>query len=157
MFVWRQSDRAGHLKVNFKLTFLGILLGLFVSSCGENKFTQCEQIFKIARGVTENSKNVIYTNHEQPMEMKSWLNAAGMINKAANKIRALHINDSELIRYQNRLVRVYRIYSQATYDAVNARENKNFDALEAARMDANKAGEIQQSLIKEINTYCLNK
>ena len=157
MFVWRQGDRAAHLKVNFKLTFFGILLGLFVSSCGENKFTQCEQIFKIARGVTENSKNVIYTNNEQPMEMKSWLKAAEMMNKAANKIRALHINDSKLIRYQNGLVRVYRIYSQATYDAVNAREGKNFDALESARIDAEKAGEMQQSLIEEINSYCLNK
>ncbi|WP_019507975.1 hypothetical protein [Pleurocapsa sp. PCC 7319] len=157
MFVGRQSDRTVYLRVNGKLTFLGILLSLLVAGCGENQFTQCEQIFQIAHNVTENSKNVSYTNDEQPTEMRSWLKAAEMMNKAANKIRALHINDSELIRYQNRLVRIYRIYSQATYDAVNARESKNFDALEAARIDANKAGEMQQSLIKEINTYCLNK
>lgn len=157
MFVGRQGDHSRHLQVNCQLTFLGILLSLLVSGCGENKFTQCEQIFQIAHGVTENSKNVSYTSDGQPTEMRSWLKAAEMINKAANKIRALHINDSELIRYQNRLVRIYRIYSQATYDAVNARENKNFAALETARIDAKKAGEMQRNLIQEINAYCLNK
>ena len=164
MLVLSQGDRSkgGGLpssggKANRNLIFLGILLSLLVSSCGENKYTQCEQIFQIARSVTENSKNVSYTNDEQPTEMKSWLKAASVMNKAANNIKALHINDSELIGYQNRLVTIYRIYSQATYDAVNARESKNIEALEAARIDANQAGEIQQSLIKEINAYCLNK
>lgn len=136
---------------------MGIMLSLSISSCGENRFTQCEQIFRIARGVKENSSNVSYTNQEQPSVMKSWLEAASMIDQAADKIEALHINDSELIGYQNQLVTVYRIYSQATYDAVQARENKNLEALKTARIDAQTAGEMQQSLIKEINAYCLNK
>lgn len=113
--------------------------------------------FRIAEGVKKNSQNVSYTNQEQPTVMKSWLEAASMINQAADKIEALHINDSELIGYQNKLATVYRIYSQATFDAVQARENKNLEALKAARIDAQTAGEMQQGLIQEINAYCLNR
>jgi hypothetical protein len=144
-------------KNSHKLILMGIILSLLISSCGKNRFTQCEQIFRITRGVKEHTKNVSYTNKEQPTEMKSWLEAASMFNQAADKITALHINDSELIRYQNQLVTIYRIYSEATYNAVQARENKNIEALKTARIDAQKAGEMQQSLIKEINAYCLNK
>lgn len=138
-----------------KLIVIGILLSLVVSGCSENKFTQCEQIFQIANSITENSKNVNDTNDKQQIEMKNWLEAANMLDIAADKIKALHIDDSELIGYQNGLVTIYRIYSQATYDAVNARESKNLKALKIARIHAEKAGEMQQSLIKEINDYCL--
>lgn len=136
---------------------IAILLSLLISSCGENKFTQCEQIFKVANEVTQSSKNVSYTNDEELTQMKIWLEAARMMERAANKIQALHINNSELIVYQNKLVTIYRIYSQATYDAVQARENKNLSALEAARINAQKAGEMQRNLIEDLNTYCLNK
>ncbi len=158
MLVGRQGNQLLKKDKNpHKFVLMGIVLSLLISSCGENRFTQCEQIFRIARGVKENSKNVSYTNKEQLTVMKSWLEVASMLNQAADQIEALHINDSELIGYQNQLVTVYRIYSQATYDAVQARENKNIEALKAARIDAETAGEMQQGLIKEINAYCLNK
>lgn len=158
MLVGRQGNQLLNKDKNpHKFVLMGIVLSLLISSCGENRFTQCEQIFRIARGVKENSKNVSYTNKEQLTVMKSWLEVASMLNQAADQIEALHINDSELIGYQNQLVTVYRIYSQATYDAVQARENKNIEALKAARIDAETAGEMQQGLIKEINAYCLNK
>ena len=148
MLVLRRNDRT--------FIWMGILLSLLVSSCGENKYAQCEQIFQITRSVIDNGKNVIYTNDEQPIEMRSWLEAARLMNQTADKIKALHIDDSELIGYQNRLVTIFQIYSQATYDAVTARESKNIEALKAARIDAETAGEMQQTLIKEINDYCLN-
>jgi hypothetical protein len=158
MLVGRQDNQLLKKNKSFhKVVLMGFTLSLLVSGCGKNRFTQCEQIFRIAEGVKENSQNVSYTNQEQPTVMKSWLKAASMINQAADKIEALHINDSELIGYQNKLVTVYRIYSQATFDAVQARENKNLEALKAARIDAQTAGEMQQGLIKEINAYCLNK
>ncbi|MGL4884001.1 MAG: hypothetical protein ACRC8K_23520, partial [Waterburya sp.] len=144
MLVGRQDNQLLKRHKNpDKFILMGIILSLLISSCGENRLTQCEQIFRIAQGVKENSQNVSYTNQEQPTVMKSWLEAASMINQAADKIEALHINDSELIGYQNKLVTVYRIYSQATFDAVEARENKNLEALKAARIDAQTAGEMQ--------------
>jgi hypothetical protein len=137
--------------------FLTILLSLFILGCSQSKLTQCEQIFRIASEVTNSSKNVSYTNDGDLSQMKIWLEAASTMNTAANNIEALHINDGELIKYQNQLVTIYRIYSQATYDAVEARESTNLESLEIARANAQKAGQMQQELIKNLNNYCLNQ
>jgi len=136
---------------------LAVASALLVWGCGENKLTQCEQIYRIAQGVTQGSKNVSYTNEEELNEMKTWLETARMMERAANQIQALHINNISLIEHQNKLATVYHIYSQATYNAVQARESKDLSALKLARTDAQKAGEMQQEVIKELNAYCLNK
>ena len=133
------------------------ILALLVSSCGENRLSQCEQIFRIAKGVNQRSKNVSYTSEDKLTTMKTWLETASIMERAADKIQALHVNNGELIPYQNQLITVYRIYSQATYDAVQARENKNLSALESARLDAQKAGKMQQDVIENLNAYCLNQ
>ena len=136
---------------------IAVLLGLLVSSCGESRLTQCEQIFRIAGEVTQKSNNISYTSNKELESMENWLEAARIMDRAANQIKELHINNSQLIKYQHQLITVYRIYTQATYDAVQARENKSLEALKAARLNAQKAGQMQQSLIKELNKYCLNQ
>ena len=143
-------------KTNLLLILLSILVGWIILGCEENKIAQCEQIFQIAHNLTQSNKNVSYLDAQQPVEMKSWLQAASKMEHAANNIKSLKINNSKLIQYQHQLATIYHIYSQATYDAVRARENKNLEALKSARNDATKAGELQQNLIQEINSYCLN-
>ena len=138
----------------------GIVFNLVLASCSETKYTQCEQIFKIAHQVNSEAKNIENVNsvaNELPQEMKSWLEAANLMNKAAQQIQALPINNVQLIKYQTGLANIYQIYSQATYDAVQARESKNINALISARDRANTAGEIQQKLVDEINSYCLDR
>lgn len=149
MFILRRGDRT---KI-----WLGITVSLLMFGCGENKYTQCEQIFQIAHRVVETNNNAVYISNEQPSEMKSWLQAADIMAQAAQQIKALPLNDIKLIEYQTGLVNIYRIYSQATYDAVKARESKNIEALQTAHSHAAKAGEIQKKLIKEINAYCVNQ
>lgn len=146
-------------KVAFRLVITGSFLCFLVSGCGENKYTQCKQIIHVASMVNENNQKLNYSDHknyEQPMEMKSWLEAAQTMNNTAENIRALSFVDSKLLGYQNKLANVYQIYSQATYEAVKAQESKNIEALETARIEAQKAGKIQQGLVKEINAYCLD-
>ncbi len=148
-----------HSKTNLLFILMSILAGFAILGCEENRTNrtaQCEPIFQIAHSVTESHKNISYVDAQQPVEMKSWLQAASKMDSAANNIQALKINDSKLIQYQHQLTTIYRIYSQATYDAVRARENKNLEALKSARNDATKAGKMQQSLIQEINAYCLD-
>jgi hypothetical protein len=156
MLVFRQGKLKASLTSNYQSILVIVILSLFTVSCEENKSSQCEQIFRVVRDVQQNNQNASDGN-EQSSEMKNWLQAANRFNQAADHMTVLKINHSELIRYQNQLITIYRIYSQATYDAVTARENKDVLALKSARQDAIKAGIIQQKLIQEINTYCLNK
>ena len=150
--IWRKE----HGNSNLQLILVSILGSLALFGCEENNQAQCEQIFQIAHNVTESNKNISYLDAQQPVEMKSWLQAASKMESAANNIKALKINNSQLIQYQHQLATIYRIYSQATYDAVTARENQNLEALKSARIDATKAGQLQQNLIQEINAYCVD-
>jgi Skp family chaperone for outer membrane proteins len=138
------------------------LVSLAVSGCSDAnaKYIQCEQIFKIAHQVDREAKNIESMNayvKELPQDMKDWLKAADLMEQAAGQIQALDFNTAELIQYQMGLANIYQIYSQATYDAVQARESKNINALISARDRANTAGEIQQKLVQNINSYCLKR
>ena len=136
---------------------IAILFSIFMSGCSKSKLTQCEQIFKIAARVNESISQVNYVNSGDSGQIKTWLEAAEIMNQAANNIEALHINDGRAIAYQTQLATVYRIYSQATYNAVRARENKSLEALKLARLETQKADIMQQEAIANINAYCLNQ
>lgn len=157
MLVCKQNPFRAYFK-RYRLLVLAIaFLSLFIFGCEENKLAQCGQIFQVARDVRTSNQNVSYINDQASFEMKSWLRAANKFNQAAEHLTALKINQRELINYQNQLATIYRIYSQATYDAVRARENQDFSALQLARSDAQKAGQLQEKLIQQINAYCLAK
>ena len=134
--------------------FVSMMLSLLILGC-EDKFSHCEPIFQIAHHVSDRSKELNRAGDRQ--EIKSWLQTADTMNRAADKLEALKTENSKLIQYQNQLATVYRIYSQATYNAVKARENKNIEILKSARNDAEKAGKMQRNLVREINAYCLTQ
>lgn len=161
MLVCRLNTFKTHLqsscsKSNYWSILVIVLLSFLVAGCKENNSTQCQQIFRIAQDVKTSNQHLGNVNKHSPGIMKNWLQAANEFNQAADHLAVLEINRSELINYQNQLITLYRIYSQATYDAVRARENQDLPALQSARQDAIKAGVIQQKLIQEINTYCLS-
>ncbi|MEL6927751.1 MAG: hypothetical protein AAFO95_03850 [Cyanobacteria bacterium J06600_6] len=143
---------------NLQTKLSGVIVGLsfLVFGCESPKYSQCEPIFAIARDVNQSNQNLNQVSNRQSLEMKVWLQAAHQFTQADARLRALRIESRELMQYQNQLARIYRIYAQATYDAVRARENKNFSALESARNNAAQAGILQRQLIQEINTYCLD-
>jgi hypothetical protein len=153
MLVSRQNTVKVLAQGNYWFVLVIVLLSLFAAGCEENQSAECEQIFRVAQDVQQSNQKISKSN-EQSDETKNWLEAANTFSQAADRIALLEINRSELIKYQNQLVTIYRIYSQATYDAVRARENKDLPTLQAARQDALKAEAMQQKLIREINTYC---
>ena len=150
------KDRSRNTHRIYTSVLVKIALSLLILGC-EDKFSQCEPIFQIAHHVSDRSKELNYTGARQLTEIESWLQTAGMMNRAADKLEALKTENSKLIEYQNELATVYRIYSQATYNAVKARENKNIEILKSARNDAEKAGKMQRNLVREINAYCLTQ
>lgn len=139
------------------LAFVNIMLSLLIFGCESNKFAQCEQIFQIARDVTTDNREFSRRDREQLGELEGWLQAAATMDRAADRLEALNIDNSKLIQYQSQLATIYRIYSRATYDAVNARENQNLASLKSARSDAEKAGDMQRNLIREIDAFCVNR
>ena len=154
-----KSDRSTHgiAAKNLLLVAVNITLGLFVFGCESHKLAQCEQIFQVAQGVTAQDRELNRLNREESTEVTSWLQTAKMMERAADRLEALNIDRSRLIQYRDRLATIYRIYSQATYDAVSAREQKNLAVLKSARNAAKQAGLRQQELVREINAFCLDR
>ena len=134
--------------------FCCVSLGLV--SCNNAKYTQCQQIIEIANQANHQTQEMI-SQSSQPIEPKIWLEAASIMNQAAEQINALSLDDPQLVNYQNNLVKIFRIYSQSTDDALEAREKRNLKALEAAVAEAKKAGLLKEELVSGINSYCLGK
>lgn len=135
---------------NLLLVAVNIMLGLLVFGCEKQKLAQCEQIFQVAGGVTAQDR-------EESTEITSWLKTAKMMDRAADRLETLDIEHGRLSQYRDRLAIIYQTYSQATYDAVSAREQKNLAVLKSARNDAKQAGLRQQKLVREINAFCLGR
>lgn len=136
---------------------LSMLVSLLANSCSDTKYIQCEQIIQIANSVVREKNKLIDNNSSVDIENKTWLQAARMINQAALRVEAINLQDPQLIKYQTDLAQVYRIYSQATYDAVRAKESQNRKALQVAHTDAEKAGRLEAKLGSVINNYCGDK
>jgi len=147
-----KSQKAGD---RAKWIWVIVCSSLLMSGCESDKLAQCDRIFMIVRDVNQSNQDLSSLDDGQSLEMKSWLQAANQFSQAADMLKDLEIERRELMEYQHRLARIYRIYAQTTYDAVRAQENKDLTALESARQDAEKAGVLQRQVIQEINSYCV--
>ena len=133
------------------------LISLGLVGCSNAKYTQCQQIIEIANQVNRQTQEIINQSGDLAIEPKIWSQAATIMTQGAEQIDILSLKDPQLVEYQNSLVEMFRLYSQATYDAIEARENKNLKALESAGEEAKKAGLLKEKLVMGINNYCLGK
>ena len=132
-------------------------IAIILSGCATTKYTQCEQIFNLARQVTNGSEAMTSTAKEQAIELKTWLEVSTLMDTAARQLEALPIENLQLNEYKTKLASVYQIYGAATLDAVKAREVKDLTALKAARARARSASQLQQEAVTQINAYCLSE
>ncbi len=132
------------------------LISFALVGCNNAKYTQCQQIIELANQANSQTQEVI-NQSSKPIESQVWLQAATMMEQAAEQIKGLSLDDAQLVNYQEKLVEVFRTYSQATNDAVEARKTKNLQALESAVEEAKKAGLLKDQLVTDINNYCLNE
>ncbi len=141
---------------NLLIIFCGIV-NIFFVACEPQKYAECEQMITLANNVTKQTQAIAENFSDRDQDLENWLEGSEIMTQAATSIEALEIKDSQLIEYQGSLADIYRVYSQATYDAVKARKYRNLPALQSARDNAKNAGEINNNLVKNINNYCLEK
>ncbi|HHP7229364.1 MAG TPA: hypothetical protein ACFCUY_00720 [Xenococcaceae cyanobacterium] len=133
------------------------LIALALVGCNNSKVTQCQQLITIANQVSRQTQEMINQTGDLALETQQWSQAARLMNQAAENITSLSLQDPQLREYQNSLVKMFRLYAQATDDAVQARADKNLVALKAANETAQKAGLLQEKLVSGINSYCLGE
>ncbi len=143
-------------KGNQLIIFCGII-NIFFVACESQKYAECEQMITMANNVTKQTQAIAQNYSDRAQDLENWLEASEIMTQAATSIEALELQDTQLIEYQGSLADIYRIYSQATYDAVKARETRNLQALQSARDDAKNMEKVTDNLVKNINDYCLKK
>lgn len=136
--------------------YLLCIISLILGSCSNAKYAQCQQIIEIANQVSSQTQEII-DGSGGSKEAKVWSKAITIMNLAADKLDTLSLQDPKLAEYQNNLAEIFRLYSQATNDAIEARETKNLKALKSAVAEAQQAGVLKEQLVKGINSYCLGK
>ena len=112
-----------------KSVVIASVLAWLIVGCQNQKYTQCQEIIAIANKATHQAQKIAASSSDRGKKLKTWLKAADVMNIAAQEIEGLSIKDPQLINYQGNLASIFRIYSQVTYEAVKARENKNLSAL----------------------------
>ena len=140
---------------NSLLIILWGFVGIFVVACESRKYDECKQIITLANKVTKETQAIAEKSSDRDQDLANWLEASEIMGQAAENIAALELKDSQLIEYQGSLADIYKVYSQTTYEAVRARENRNLSALQSARQEANNISEVNNNLVKNINNYCL--
>ena len=131
---------------------VSIVISFLTLSCAETKFSQCEKIYSIANSVASETESL--TNSGQETEMKTWLQAADTMEKAAQDMKSLNISDSKLQEYQSGFIKMYKAYAESTRNIVKAREIKDVAAAKNAQKKVQKAGDLEQELGNGINSYC---
>lgn len=127
-------------------------IALFISACGQSKIEQCNNIIEIANQAVNEAKQL--TNGGQTNDPEAMVQAADAMEQAAQDMEALELVDPELQEYRQGFIEMYEETSAATREFVEAFEQKDRPAAEAALSRLQRATNPEEELVQGINEYC---
>ncbi|MEC4803737.1 MAG: hypothetical protein SAJ12_00265 [Jaaginema sp. PMC 1079.18] len=127
-------------------------IALFASACGQSRIEQCNNIIEIANQAVNEAKQL--TNGGQTNDPEAMVQAADAMEQAAQDMEALELVDPELIEYRQGFIAMYEETSAATREFVEAFEQKDRPAAEAALSRLTRATRPEEELVQGINQYC---
>ncbi|MFW6358878.1 MAG: hypothetical protein ACOC0N_06655 [Chroococcales cyanobacterium] len=128
------------------------LISLITASCGNPTTTQCREIITIANETVNQARTV--TQGGQTNDPQAILQAADMMEQAAQDLEAIAVEDEQLQSYKEGFIAMYQDTSTATRNFVEAYEQKNREAAEEALTNLQEAMKPEQELVTGINNYC---
>lgn len=134
------------------LTLVAVICFLTVS-CGESKVKQCNKIIQIANQAADQSNKV--TEGGKKTNPEALLKTAEAMDKAAQDMKALKVNDQKLQAFQKGFTNMYRDTSKILRDYVAAFEKQDHKRADTAIQSFNKkAIKPSENLVNDINRYC---
>lgn len=132
-----------------------ILINLYLISCTNSKFSQCQEIINFVNQVANETKALTINQSEK--NYQPWLQAADKMEDASQQMQDLPIRDTQLKNYKTGFIQMYANYSQATREIIKARQNKSLDQAKIAQKKAKEAADFEKKLSNNINKYCLQQ
>jgi hypothetical protein len=134
------------------LLSLTVAIALLGSACGQSRIQQCNNIIEIANQAVNEAKQL--TNGGQTNDPQAMIQAADAMDRAAQDMEALELVDPELQNYRQGFTDMYAETSAATRQFVEAFEQKDRPAAEAALSRLQRATNPEEDLVQGINEYC---
>lgn len=142
------------MKDTYSVIIGSIVLTLLVGGCSASKSAQCQRIYAIANALVTENQSLSLVKEVSNTDLDEWLRGAETIEEAARKMKALNLEDTQLVTYKNDWVKFQIIYAKATRDMVKARQDRDLTAAENANKNAVEAGKLEQQVTSQINSYC---
>ena len=129
-----------------------ICLGFLVTSCTDNKVSQCNKLIKVANGAVSSVQSV--TQNATPDNVEAMTKIADAADKAKSDMQGLQLGDEKLKDFQSRFITMYTDTSQATRDLVKAAGAKDAASAQKAFDSLKTATDREAPLVSEVNKYC---
>lgn len=134
------------------IIFLSTAIGLLTASCADTRYSQCKQIIQISIQVKEQIEQLCQDCESE--NSQEALQVADVMESSATKMAAIEIDYEELQGYQSGFVGLYRGWSQATRDFVEALNQKDIKAAQSAKEKLQQFGSQEKEIVDGINNYC---
>ena len=129
-----------------------ICLGFLVTSCTDNKVSQCNKLIKVANGAVSSVQSV--TQNAKANNVEAMSKIAEAADKAKADMQGLQLGDEKLKAFQTRFITMYTDTSQATRNLVKAAGDKNAASAQQAFDSLKTATDREAPLVSEVNKYC---
>lgn len=134
------------------IIFLSTAMGLLTTSCADTRYSQCKQIIQISIQVKEEIEELCQDCQSE--NSQEALQVADVMESSAAQMASIEIDYEELQGYQGGFVELYRGWSQATRDFVEALNQKDIKAAQSAKEKLQQFGSKEKEIVDGINNYC---
>jgi hypothetical protein len=132
-----------------------VLTSFSLVSCGESKVSQCNKLISLANQATDEIKGLQQGGEDSTDAKKQQLEKiANSLDTYTKKAEGLSLQDEKLKDFQKQLTALYqqtRDNSRSLLEAVNKKDGK---ATNTALSKLIQGGATEQSLIRDVNTFC---
>ncbi|MDJ0578469.1 hypothetical protein [Crocosphaera sp.] len=131
------------------LSFLQILVNLFLIGCAETKISQCRKIIILTQKMAEESENYRQTEDRQKV-----LQVADIFEETSQQMKQLKIEDENLQEYQIGFADIYQGNADTTRQFVAALNDKDIDKARLMQQQVQQLGKKEQELGAKMKDYC---
>lgn len=128
-------------------------LSALTSSCATSRVLQCNNLVEIANRATAETE--ILTENQNNQDPLIWLQAADTLDKAAQEMQALNLDDPQLQQYQGGFVDMYTAIAKATRDYSQSYKDLNREGVDIAKVSLEQAVQREPDLVNGVNAYCV--
>ena len=126
----------------------------FICGCQSQVMNQCSQISEVANDTNQQLIHILQAEQFNDQDFKIGLQAVDIFNRAIAELKSLEIKDDELVKYQDELAGLWRVYAKITHEAIQAREIKSLSILTTASSQVQMTDKQMQQITEQINSYC---